>query len=118
MSSRPVHEAASSRNAATTAALLAADPEHPWAVTTLFYIAVQLVEAALADFGDCSDNHGDRYARLHSRWGPSASAPFVKLKQASERWRYRGISDAKRDIALAETWARDLARAVDERWPA
>ena len=117
MSSRPVHEAASSRNAATSAALLSTDPSHPWSVTTLYYTAVQLVEAALSDFGDCTADHGERYARLHSRWGPSSAAAYRKLKQASEQWRYRGIGYAQRDVELAERWAHELIGAVGERWP-
>ena len=86
--------------------------------TLIFYTAVQILDARLADENLHPRTQGDReaYARTYSTHftGP---AGYKNLKTLSERWRYDGKLPTAEEITSAWHWAENVAVALGARWP-
>lgn len=119
MSSRGTHQTAAAVNYALAQHLEALGGDAlRWVPTLIFYTAVQVLDARLADAALHPGSQGDRVAltRVYStsHFGPSA---YKELKQLSEDWRYRGEPPDPGQIASAWRWAKDLADTLGEKWP-
>lgn len=117
MSVRSVHELAAQKNVRLLAKLddrAAVGTE--WMPSVLYYLCVQLLEAALADFGEHPKKTIDRKSQIAARW-PSALIPWESLRQLSERWRYDGREADQRERQRAHRWAAAFATAIGEAWP-
>jgi hypothetical protein len=89
-----------------------------WVPTLIFYAAVQVLDARLADDNLNPNSQGDRlaYTRVYST-DSSGPGAYKNLKTLSESWRYGGKTPRVSEIAEAWRWAENLARALKESWP-
>lgn len=108
-----MHEAAAATNLALCDRL-STDPG--WLVTVMYYAAIQKIEARLADRNEhptTPDARRTAGLSIESKIG----APWRKLKQLSEDWRYAGLTPSPNECRDAERWAADMAAYIGERWP-
>lgn len=119
MSERHTHQAAAALNYAQAKRLEAAGGHAAcWVPTLIFYAAVQVLDARLADEGLHLKSQGDRMACVRA-YAPDfrASAAYKELKTLSESWRYEGKAPRQDQIAQAWRWAETVAVCLGEDWP-
>jgi len=118
VSKRGTHQAAATVNARTATELATRGGDSTvWVPTLWFYVAVQLIEAALADHGLHLKEHGDRLAHLAGTLQVRDTASYKQLQVLSTQWRYFGRRPAAEGVERAEGWARDVATSVGANWP-
>jgi hypothetical protein len=89
-----------------------------WTPTVIFYCAVQVLYARLADNSLHPRNQGDLYAHTADLSRDSTGpAGYRKLKTLSESWRYHAARPSAQEIASAWRWAESMVISIGEPWP-
>jgi hypothetical protein len=115
---RALHEAAAQSTSRLAAYLDASHAEgHEWVPTLIFYAAIHLTEALLAEKAVHPEGHGARVNAVGDEWGDGASDLFEELRDLSEQWRYSARPPTPDDVRAAKDWALQLISMTGQAWP-
>ena len=119
MSDRHIHQATAATNYAVGGSLERQGGDAPcWVPTLIFYAAMHVLDARLADYNLHMKSQGDRHAQC-AVYSTDSTGPasYRKLKILSEAWRYKGDIPTSNEISQAWRWAEAMANAIGEPWP-
>jgi hypothetical protein len=88
-----------------------------WIPTLIFYAAIHLIEAELADRGLHPEGHAARARLVEDMWDEGAADLFEALRDLSEQWRYSGRAPNDSDVEAAKAWAAQLLASIGASWP-
>ena len=110
---------AAARSTARLAASLdeTASDGSEWVPTLIFYTAIHLTEALLAEKGIHPEGHGARSNAIGGEWGEGAQDLFEELRDLSEQWRYSARRPTPRDVRASKEWAQQLTSITGQDWP-
>ena len=118
MPERPLHETAAQTTARLASYLDTSQADgREWVPTLIFYAAIHLTEALLAEKSILPEGHGARATAVGDEWGEGAEDLFEELRDLSEQWRYSARPPAADDVRAAKEWALQLISATGQDWP-
>jgi uncharacterized protein (UPF0332 family) len=79
-----------------------------WVPTLIFYTAIHLTEALLAEKGIHPEGHAARANAVGDEWDESAQDLFEELRDLSQQWRYSARPPTPADVRAAKDWAHQL----------
>lgn len=83
----------------------------------MFYTAIHLTEALLADKSVHPEGHGARVNDVGDEWGVGAADLFEELRDLSQQWRYSAQAPNAEDVSAAKDWALQLIAMTGQAWP-
>ena len=114
----PLHLAAAESTARLAAYLDQTQQDgHEWVPTLIFYTAIHLTEALLAEKGTHPEGHTARSNAVGDEWGDGAEDLFEELRDLSQQWRYSARPPTPADVGAAKEWAHQLVSMMGQDWP-
>jgi hypothetical protein len=114
----PLHLAAAGSTARLAAHLDETQSDgREWVPTLIFYAAIHLAEALLAEKGTHPEGHTTRSNAIGDEWGEAAQDLFEELRDLSQQWRYSARPPTPADIRAAKAWAQQLIAMTGQDWP-
>lgn len=114
----PRHLAAAGSTASLAAYLDTTQADgRQWVPTLIFYTAIHLTEALLAEKGVHPEGHTARANAIGAEWDEAAQDLFEELRDLSQQWRYSARPPTDSDVRAAKEWALQLLSITGQDWP-